>query len=200
MEDSDLIDGACHQVLAEHDVDIVILNAGISQRSKVLDTELLTEQKILQTNFIGVSRLTKRILPRMVERGRGHFVVMSSVTGKIGVPTRSMYAASKHALHGYFDSLRAELCDRGINVTILCPGYVYTNISKNAVLGDGSPQNSIDDNSKNGLSVENFVSKALLGIGKQKQEMLIGGKETYGVIIKRFFPGLLNNIIKKVNT
>ncbi|GLR19633.1 SDR family oxidoreductase [Portibacter lacus] len=199
MEDNNSIDAACEMINNEFQIDMVILNAGISQRSRILDTEFQTEQRIMQTNFIGAARLTKLILPKMVEKQKGHFVVLSSVTGKIGVPTRSMYSASKHALHGYFDSLRAELTDSGIFVTILCPGYVYTNISKNAVLGDGAPQNSIDENSKNGMLVDTFVEKALKGIAKKKQEMLIGGKETMGVVIKRFFPSLLNNIIKKVN-
>jgi short-subunit dehydrogenase len=198
MTNEDQIDLVCNQILSQHKIDIVILNAGISQRSIVLKTSFKVEERIMQTNFFGLTRVAKHLLPQMIERGKGHFVVMSSVTGKIGVPGRSSYAASKHALHGYFDSLRAEVSDLGLFVSIICPGYVFTSISENALMADGSPQNKIDKNSKTGMQVDDFVKKALKGIAKKKQEMLIGGKETLGVTIKRFFPGLLNNIVKKV--
>jgi short-subunit dehydrogenase len=198
MLDNDQIDKVTSQIMQDHNIDIVLLNAGISQRSTVLATAFETEEKIMKTNYFGLTRLAKLVLSQMVERKQGHYIVMSSVTGKIGVPGRSSYAASKHALHGYFDSLRAEVTDLGLFVTIICPGYVYTNISKNALLADGSPQNSIDKNSKNGMEVDIFVNKALKGIAKKKQELLIGGKETFGVVLKRIFPSMLNNIVKKV--
>lgn len=198
MLNKDEIDRVSMEIMKDHQIDLVFLNAGISQRSSVLNTTFETEVKIMQTNYLGLTRLAKHVLPQMLDQQAGHYIVISSVAGKIGVPGRSSYAASKHALHGYFDSLRAEVTDRGLFVTIICPGYVHTNISANALLSDGRPQNKIDQNSKNGMAVDVFVNKALKGVAKKKQELLIGGKETFGVLIKRAFPSLLNRIVKKV--
>ena len=198
MEDSNQIDLVSKEIQNNHQIDIVILNAGISQRSQVISTDFETEQKIMNINFHGLVRLAKQVLPEMLRKKSGHFVIMSSVAGKLGIPGRSTYSASKHALHGYFDALRAEVSNDGITVSIVCPGYIFTNISQNAVLGNGQSQNKIDDNSKNGMKVEKFISKALKGIARKEQELLIGGKEVLGVYVKRFFPRILNRIIKKV--
>lgn len=191
------IDLVSKRLLSKHQIDIIFLNAGISQRSKVVDTQFETEALIMNTNFHGLIRLAKHVLPSMIDRKDGHFVVMSSVTGKIGVPGRSSYSASKHALHGYFDSLRAEVSDDGISVTIVCPGYVYTNISSNAILGNGEAQNTIDEDSKNGMNVEKFVHIATKGIAKRREELLIGGREVLGVYLKRFFPRILSKLLQR---
>lgn len=191
------IDQVCSMVLKDHFVDILILNAGISQRAFALDTEFETEERIMNTNFRGVSRMAKHVLRQMVSRNSGHIVIMSSVTGKIGVPGRSSYAASKHALHGYFDSVRAEVFKHNIKVTIICPGYIHTSISQNALLGDGSAHVKKDENSANGMKVEVFTRKALKAIAKQREEVYIGSKEILGIYIKRFYPKLLRTIMQK---
>ncbi|WP_235296340.1 SDR family oxidoreductase [Portibacter marinus] len=196
MEQSASIDAASQSILDLEKVDIAILNAGISQRSSALDTDLEVEEKIMAVNYFGVVRAAKNILPTMLRSGFGHLVIISSVTGKIGVPHRSTYAASKHALHGYFDSLRAELEEKGIKITMICPGYVHTKISSNALDGSGKPQQKIDENSKNGMTTEAFMRKAIPAIENQKREALIGGKETLGVYLKRFIPSLLFTIVK----
>ncbi len=181
-------------------VDILINNGGISQRSLAIDTQLKVDQKIFEVNYFGTIGLTKAILPHFVSKKSGQIVVISSVMGKIGTPLRTAYAASKHALHGFFDSLRAELYNDNIAVTIICPGYVNTNVSKNALTADGSKHNIDDEGNANGMSPNAFSKKAIKSISKQKQEVVIGGiKETMAVYLKRFFPSILSNIVRKVN-
>jgi dehydrogenase/reductase SDR family member 7B len=149
------------------------------------------------TNYLGTVALTKSILPKMLELESGHIVVVTSLVGKFGSPYRSSYAASKHALHGFFDSLRAEIFSKNIKVTIVCPGFVKTNISLNALTGEGKPQKTMDEATENGLKPEYVADKIIKAIIKEKEEVYIGGKETRGIWMKRFFPGFLS---KKLRT
>ena len=181
-------------------IDILVNNGGISQRSYAVDTELKVDQQIFEVNYFGTIALTKAVLPYFISKKNGQIVVISSIMGKLGTPLRSAYAGSKHALHGFFDSLRAELYHDNIKVTIICPGYVNTNVSKNALTADGSKFEELDEATANGLSPEEFANKALKVISKQKREVIIAGaKEKAGVYLKRFFPSVLANVIRKVN-
>jgi short-subunit dehydrogenase len=110
---------------------------------------------------------------------------------------RSSYAASKHALHGFFDSLRAELGHTPIQVTLICPGFVRTNVSLNALTGDGSRQNKMDDATDKGMQPERLARKILRAIEQGKEEAYFGGKEVLGVYLKRFFPRYFSRLIKK---
>ena len=112
-------------------IDILVNNGGISQRSFAKDTLISVDKRIMDINYLGTVALSKALLPHFIENKMGHFVVTTSIVGKIGTPLRSSYAASKHALHGFFDSLRAEHHNDNIAVTLVCPGFVNTNISKN---------------------------------------------------------------------
>lgn len=176
-------------------IDVLVNNGGISQRSLVLETSTLVDQRIMQVNYLGTVALTKSLLPHFVERGGGHLVVISSVVGKFGTPYRSAYAASKHALHGFFDSLRAELCSKGIAVTIICPGFVRTSVTINALTGDGTALGTDDVATYQGMPVELFAAKAMRAIERKKQEVYIGGREALGVYLKRFFPRLFAKMI-----
>lgn len=172
-------------------VDIVLNNAGISQRSYVLETDLAVDRKIMEVNYFGTIALTKAILPRMVEQGGGHFAVVSSVVGKFGFGVRSAYSASKHALHGFFESLYIELKNRGIGITIICPGPIQTNISKNALDASGKPSGKMDEMQKNGMPVEKCVEIILDAIKKEKREIVVAGfKEKLGVKLKAWLPSL----------
>jgi len=179
-------------------ISILVNNAGISQRAYVKDTLLKIDQRVMNVNYMGTVAVTKAVLPSMIRQRFGQIVVMSSVMGKIGTPLRSAYAASKHALHGYFDCLRAEVIDDNIKVTIICPGYVNTNITVNALKGDGSANNAVSVSNSNGLSPDVFAKKALRAISKGKKEVIIGGKETITIYLKRFFPSFLNWLITKI--
>ena len=181
-------------------VDILINNAGISQRSLAAETDLEVDERIFRVNYFGTVALTKALLPHFIEKKAGHIVVVTSVVGRVATPLRSSYSASKHALHGFFDSLRAEVYDDHIRVTLICPGFVNTNISKNALMGDGSEQGTLDKATKNGLSPEYFANKAVKVIQKEKQEVVIGGAlEVLAVYLKRFFPLILAKMLRKVN-
>jgi len=179
-------------------VDILINNGGISQRSFVQETTFEVYRRLMEVNFFGAVALTKYILPHFVSRKQGHFVTMSSVAGKFGTPYRSGYAASKHALHGFFDALRAEHWKDNISVTMLCPGVINTPITYSALTGDGTPLNKMDKLQEQGRSAEWCASKIADAIEKKKEEVYIGGKETLLVYIKRFFPSLFSRIIRKV--
>jgi len=181
-------------------VDILINNAGISQRSLAAETDLKVDERIFRINYFGTVALTKALLPHFIEKKTGHVVVVTSVVGRVATPLRSSYSASKHALHGFFDSLRAEVYDDNIGITLICPGFVNTNISKNALIGDGSEQGTLDKATENGLSPEYFAKKAIKAIQREKQEVVIGGAlEVLAVYLKRFFPLILAKMLRKVN-
>jgi dehydrogenase/reductase SDR family protein 7B len=178
-------------------IDVLINNAGISQRSLAMDTSLDVDRRLMEINYFGTLALTKAVLPSMLERKEGHIVVVSSLVGKFGTPLRSGYAASKHALHGYFDSLRAELYAQGIKVSMVCPGFVRTQISIAALTGGGKPQGTMDEATDKGMAPERFAEKLLRAIERDKAEVYIGGAEIRGVYMQRFFPGILRRILRK---
>ncbi|MBE4948776.1 SDR family oxidoreductase [Chryseobacterium culicis] len=178
-------------------IDILINNAGLSQRSLALETHIEVDKQLIDIDYIGTVALTKAVLPYMIRNKGGHIAVVSSLMGIFGAPMRSGYAGAKHALHGFFDALRAEVFSQNIKVTIICPGFIQTDISINAVTGDGSLQGTMDEATKNGMPVAVFAKKMLSAIEKQKKQKAIGGKEVLAVYLKRFFPDLLAKIVRK---
>lgn len=181
-------------------IDILVNNGGISQRALVNETDIDVDKRLMDVNYLGTVALTKAILPYFIANNGGHFVTTTSIVGKIGTPLRSSYAASKHALHGFFDSLRAENHHNNINVTLVCPGFVNTNVSKNALTGDGTPQQKMDNATENGLQPERFAKLMAKAIKKKKEEVYIGGfKERLAVYVKRFFPKILSIMIRKLS-
>lgn len=179
-------------------VDILINNGGISQRSLAKDTLVEVDRRIMEVDYFGTIALTKNLLPHFLQRKSGHYVTITSVAGKIGVPVRTGYCAAKHALHGFFDSLRAELWRDNIVVTLIVPGWVSTNLSKHAVVGDGSAHNQVDPNNAGGYSPEAFAKKMCNALENKKQEVYIAGaREKLAIYLKRFVPGIFSNILKK---
>jgi short-subunit dehydrogenase len=179
-------------------IDILINNAGITQRSLAKETNIETTEKIFALDFFAPIYLTKLTLPFLNEPG--NITIISSVAGKFGSPFRSTYSAAKHALHGYFDSLRAELHreNKKIQVLLVCPGFVKTNISLNALKGDGTLHNQLDEGVQKGLEPEYVAKKIIASIIKEKREIIVAGfKESMAVFLKRFFPGLLARILVK---
>lgn len=181
-------------------IDILINNGGISQRSRFEETDLHVFKKVVDVNFMGTVALTKAVLPVMKKHKSGHIVAISSVVGKFGTPLRTAYSASKHALQGFFDALRAEVYADGIKVTLVCPGYVKTNISLNAVMGDGSKQGKMDAGQASGISPEDCAKSIIKAIQQNKREIYPAGlKELSGVYMKRFFPGIFSKMVRKIN-
>lgn len=181
-------------------IDILINNAGISQRSYVVDTNLSVDKRIMEINYFGTIALTKAVLPHMLEAGDGHFVTVTSLVGKFGFGVRSAYAASKHALHGFFESLHIELYERGIRVTMVCPGPVQTAISLHALDGSGKPTGEMDDMQKKGMPAGRAVDIMLAGVIRGKKEIIIGSfKEKLGVSLKAWLPSLFFKMALKQN-
>lgn len=199
LADPDTLEAATQSVIQIFGhVDILINNGGISQRSMVQETSLEVYRRIMEVNFFSAIALTKYILPHFVTRKSGHVATLSSVAGKVGTPYRSGYAASKHALHGFFDAVRAEHFKDNVFVTMLCPGVIRTPISYSALTGDGTPLNKMDDLQSKGKPVDWCAREIVKAIEKRKEEVYIGGKEILLIYIKRFFPSLFSKIIRNV--
>ncbi|WP_372638825.1 SDR family oxidoreductase [Fodinibius sp.] len=198
LTDTGTLDDKARQALDRHGhIDYLFNNGGISQRSLAVDTNLEVVRQVMEVNFFGSVALTKAVLPAMIEREGGHIVVTSSVMGKFGTRLRSSYAASKHALHGYFDCLRQEVHEHDIAVTLVCPGFIKTDITKKALEGDGSKHDKMGRGQQEGMLPGEFAEKLLPKIAKQKNEIYIGGREIAGVYLKRWAPGLLNKLLLK---
>jgi len=180
-------------------IDILINNGGISQRSLAKDTTLAVDITIINTDFLGHVALTTAVLPSMLERREGHIVVTSSIMGKIYTPLRSTYSAAKHALHGFFDSLRAEVSGNNIHVTIVCPTGVKTGISLNAVTGDGTRYGRMDELMAKGLTAEQCADRIIKAVAAQKEEVIIGrGLVKYSAYVRRFFPRIYSRLIRRM--
>lgn len=178
-------------------IDVLICNGGVSQRSLILETSFEVDKKLIEVDYLANVALAKAILPHFIENQKGHFAVVTSLMGKFGSPYRSGYCGAKHALHGFFDVLRMEHQKDGISVTMICPGFIQTNVAKNALTADGSKQIDDDEATKNGLPVSVFAQKMVKAIEKKKFEIYIGRKETLGVYMKRFFPTLLHYFVMR---
>lgn len=191
------IDEAASEVLGTFGkVDYLFNNGGISQRSLAADASIEVDRRIMEVNFFGAVKLTKAVLPAMLKNGGGHILVMSSIVGKIGFPVRSAYAASKHALHGFFHTLWAEYHRQGIRVTIVCPGMVRTQISIHALEGNGKEHGVMDDRQDRGLSPEKAARIILRAVRKNKREIYIG-KEQVLIYLFRYFPWLFFRIVSR---
>lgn len=178
-------------------IDILINNGGISQRSLAKDTLVEVDRRIMEVNYFGTIALTKTVLPDFMAQKSGLFVVVSSAVGKFGSPWRSGYSASKHALHGFFDSLRAEEYDAGIRVLMVCPGFIQTNVSVNALTGNGEKLGSMDSATSKGLTAEECARQIINGIKSDKEEIIVAGiRERFAAFMKRFFPTVFSKLIR----
>lgn len=185
------------EVLSKFNIDILFNNGGISQRSLTSETSIENDRKIFEVNYFGHVQMTKAVLPQMLLRKTGHIVTISSLTGKWGFYLRSAYAASKHALHGFFDSLRMEVEDFGLQVTLITPGFIATEISKHAIDKSGNPSGEMDNNQAQGISPEECARQILAGIAAEKKEFGVGGEELRALFLHRYFPKLFKKILKR---
>lgn len=176
-------------------IDVLINNGGVSQRSLLAETDFSVDKKLIEVDYLGTVALTKALLPHFIKNQNGHYVTITSLMGKFGSPYRSGYCGAKHALHGFFDVLRMEHQKDGINVTLICPGFIQTNVAKNALTADGSKQITDDVATQNGMPVSLFAKKLIKVVEAKKFEAYIGGKEVLGVYLKRFFPKLLHYFV-----
>lgn len=180
-------------------IDLLINNGGVSQRSLITDTKFEVYKQLIDINYLGTVALTKALLPYFVAQKKGHFAVVTSVMGKYASPFRSGYAGAKHALHGFFDALRMEHHQDNINVSLLCPGFVQTNVTINALTGDGTSLGHDDPGTKNGLKVAVFCQQAIRALDNKSWESYFGRKEKLGVYLKRISQKALHTLVVRSN-
>lgn len=178
-------------------IDVLVNNGGYSQRGEAMETPLSIDRELMEVNYFSYVALTKAVLPYMKRQKSGQLVIISSIAGKFGFFLRTSYSAAKHALHGFFDSLRLETEKYGIKTLIVCPGKIKTSVSHNAVTASGKKHNEMDPSHADALSPDECAKQIISGIMKKKEEINIGGKEILLVSIRRFFPGLFGRLIRK---
>lgn len=177
--------------------DVIVLNAGISQRALTLDTDIEVDRKVMETNFFGPVYLTKKLAPQ-IRSGRSlKIAVTTSISGLFGFPLRSAYCASKHALFGFFESLEIE--NPNVRVTFLIPGRINTPISRSAVQGDGSTYTKMDSGQANGMDAGACAKVAADAIAKGKHRKLIGRGELAIVYVKKWCPWLFFKIAGRIS-
>ncbi len=186
------------QIITKYNkIDILINNAGQSQRSLALNTNAEIEQKLFNINYFSQVALAKVVAQQMIQQRNGKIIVINSIAGNFGFYLRSSYSAAKHALKGYFESLRLELENENVSVLIVYPGKIFTNISKNAITASDAKNNNLLDDHTFGLSADVCVQKIITAIVKNKETIYIGGKELILLYLQRYIPFLFRYIVKK---
>lgn len=179
-------------------IDWLINNAGVSQRSLIMDTSEEVERQIMELDYFAQTRLTRLVLPAMIAQGGGKIVMVSSIAGLVGTQYRGAYSAAKAAIHLWANSLRAELYDDGIEVATIFPGFIQTNVSINALTGDGSAQGTMDEATSKGLTATDFAKQVVKALSKDKEYIIVGGKqERLALNVNRFSPPKLYKLIRQ---
>jgi len=186
------------QSIAER-IDILVNNGGVTQRSLIIDTSQDVNRRIMEIDFWGHVNLTRLILPFMIRTGGGTIVVMSSLSGLFGFPQRSMYCAAKHALHGFFETLRLEHYRDNIRVTMVCPGRIKTNISFHALTSTGTEHGVMDKGQLNGVAVEKCAAIIAKAVKKRRKQVIIGKADKLMPYFKRFVPWLFYSIALRID-
>ncbi|MBB1333595.1 MULTISPECIES: SDR family oxidoreductase [unclassified Pseudoalteromonas] len=181
-------------------VDILINNGGVSQRSLFLENDFIVYRQLMEVNYFGLIALTKAVLPSMVKNGGGCVVSISSVAGKVGSKFRTGYSGSKYAVVGFMDCLRAEVANKNIHCLTICPGSIKTAIAHNSLNEHGIAQNKAEYSIENGMDVTAAVKQMVSAIAKRKDEVVVGeGISGWAPTIKRFFPSFFNRMTAKKN-
>jgi len=176
--------------------DILINNGGIGHLGAALDMSETVERKVMEINFWGQVGLSKAVLPDMLNRGSGKIVVLSSMIGHYGSANLAAYAASKHALLGYFESLREELRGKGVGFLLVSPGFVNTNVTLKSLLPDGSIYNTNSIAQERGMNPEIFAEKLVRAISTKKNYAYIGGYELLALPLKKVWPALFYRLYR----
>lgn len=197
MENSKTIDELVTWIKSEgHLIDFLLLNAGISQRALTLETDISVDRRLMEVNYFGGIYLVKSLKEMFLERGV-HIAVVSSVSGVFGFPVRSAYCASKHAIHGFYETIALEYPQ--IKTTILIPGRIHTDVSKNALDGQGNATGIMDPGQANGYNVNKCARVAIKAIARCKHKKVIGGFDTIMVPFYKYIPWLFRLIARNVS-
>lgn len=180
-------------------VHTLINSGGVSVRSLALDTPSEVDRRVMEIDYFGAVVLVKTALPKMLAQGQGHVVTIASVSGKIGSPMRSAYCGAKHAVIGFMDSLRPELHGSGVKIHVVCPGWVQTDISRNALTSSGAPYGRTDAEISSRMPVEQFVAKMIKQLRRDTPEVVIAsGLAAFGYHGHRLFPNLYHRLLPRV--
>jgi NAD(P)-dependent dehydrogenase (short-subunit alcohol dehydrogenase family) len=177
-------------------IDVLVNNAGMSHRSGLAQTDLTVIRRVMDVNFYGAVHCTKAALPRLVER-RGLIVAISSVAGYTPLIARTGYAASKHALHGFFESLRSEVAPQGLQVMMVCPSFVATQIDRNALGGDGQPVRHAQVTIGRPLTTDAAAQQIVAGAARGRRLLLVGRTAWMAWWISRLAPSLYEKLMAR---
>ncbi|BCX75064.1 SDR family NAD(P)-dependent oxidoreductase [Acinetobacter bereziniae] len=180
-------------------IDLLINNAGLSQRALIAETSMQTERAIMEIDYFSQVFLTKLVLPTFIAQKSGRIAYISSVAGLLGTQYRATYSAAKAAIHMWANSLRAEVAQDGVKVSVIFPGFVKTNVSFNALNGAGKPQAHQDEAIENGLEADDFAKQTVSALLNGQEYIVVGGaKEKLGVWVSRLSPTTLYKMIRKM--
>jgi short-subunit dehydrogenase len=185
-------------VQKEGRIDMLLNIGGVSQRALIKDTPLWLDRKIMEINYFGTIALTKAVLPYMISGGGGHIAATSSITGRFGFPLRSAYSASKHALHGFFETLLIEHKNDNIRVSVLIPGRVRTSISFHALTASGKEHGRMDDGQSGGVTPEKAAEQIIRGLRRNRREILVGSSELLMLKVRKYLPALFFRLAGKI--
>lgn len=177
-------------------IDIFVSNAGVGVRAFVSETDFDIDRKVMNVNYFAPVVITKRLLPKFLEQGHGRFVVISSLSAKYGVPKLAPYSASKHALEGFFESLRTETFEQNIDINIVVPGIIKTRIMINAETGDGGKYGKMGKTYDHAYSAERAAIDIVEAVRRNKESVFVGGTEGITLLINRFSPWLMRRFIR----
>lgn len=178
-------------------IDTLLNNAGISMHARFDELhDIEAVERITAINYFGAVYCTWYALPHL-KKTRGRLVAVSSLTGKNGVPTRTLYSGTKHAMAGFFDSLRIELKDQGVTVTVIYPGFVATDIAERALGPDGKPLGTRPVNKNAIMTVEECARQTVDAMAHRKREVIMTGRARLGMIVKALWPDLVDRIAER---
>lgn len=177
-------------------LDLLVASAGITMNASFGEFRPEVLRRIMEVNFFATVELIRGLLPTLKER-RGRIAVLSSITGLVGIPSRTAYSASKHALHGMFQALRVELKPDGVSVTLVCPGYVATKMRERALLGDGTVQGIDQAAGRQMLTAEQVAHRTLRAAARRRRLVKMGRETHLARWLSLFAPGLLERALQK---
>lgn len=179
-------------------IDVLINNGGIGQRGKAVNTKTEVDRRVMEINFFGTINLSKAVARVMQRQKNGKIVVISSIMGKYGLPLYTTYAASKHALYGYFESLRQELYADNVKVLIVSPGFINTDVSTKLLTEDGNQYGIKSDAQEKGMTAANCAKGIVQAIKGGSNHKYVGGYELFSVLVKKVLPKTFYKLMRKM--
>jgi dehydrogenase/reductase SDR family protein 7B len=199
LEHTDSIEEKVNQVILKFGrIDVLINNGGMGQRGKGINTATEVDRRVMEVNFFGTINLSKAVAKVMQQQKSGKLVVITSIMGKYGMPLYTTYAASKHALYGYFESLRQELYADNVKVLIVAPGFINTDVSTKLLTETGKQYGIKSDAQEKGMSAMDCAKGIVSAIKGNRNHKYVGGYELFSVIVKQYFPKLFYTLMRKM--